>query len=195
MKATEARAREHIEAGRFTEATTVLEGAALRYGHEAVHRLLLAWCLYKTERPEGARERAVEAAPEDPDAHWVPATMPGSTSTAKAALPRLCGRPSGSRRTAAPIACGSPGSGSRNGTPPGPVDWSRRRSTRRPTIRGCDTRPAASSTTIRVIVLGPIRDRPASRSQRPATLDRPRPRRPPGEPHHRLTRAASRTAR
>ncbi|MCH7231032.1 tetratricopeptide repeat protein [Glycomyces sp. L485] len=78
MNAVEARAREYIDAGRFEEAAAVLERAAERYGVESVPRLPLAWSLYKAGRAERAREwamRAVEAEPENPDAHWVHANV------------------------------------------------------------------------------------------------------------------------
>ncbi|WP_169732000.1 tetratricopeptide repeat protein [Glycomyces arizonensis] len=74
MHVVEARAREHVEAGRFGEAAVVMEEAVERYGPGTVPPLLLAWVLVKAGRPDAARDwalRAVEDEPENPDAHWV----------------------------------------------------------------------------------------------------------------------------
>lgn len=74
MHVVEARAREHVEAGRFGEAAAVMEDAVERYGPGTVPPLLLAWVLVKAGRPDAAHDRAlraVEDEPENPDAHWV----------------------------------------------------------------------------------------------------------------------------
>lgn len=77
MNVVEARAREHVEAGRFDEASVVMEQAVERYGADTVPPLLIAWVCNKAERSEAAREwalRAIEEEPENSDAHWMLAT-------------------------------------------------------------------------------------------------------------------------
>ncbi|WP_081687580.1 tetratricopeptide repeat protein [Glycomyces tenuis] len=78
VNAVEARACEHIDAGRFDEAAAVLVQAVERYGPATVPQLLLAWTLNRAGRHSDAHEwavRAVEAEPENADAHWVLANV------------------------------------------------------------------------------------------------------------------------
>jgi tetratricopeptide (TPR) repeat protein len=72
--AVEGRAREFIDEDRYDEAAAVLEQGLERYGAESVSRLLFAWCLHLAGRQEAALEwagQAVEAEPENADAHWL----------------------------------------------------------------------------------------------------------------------------
>ncbi|HLU28973.1 MAG TPA: tetratricopeptide repeat protein [Glycomyces sp.] len=72
--AVESRTRELVESGRFAEAAEVLEEAVDQYGSGTVPPVVLAWTLFRAERPADARRwalRAIEAEPEKADAHRV----------------------------------------------------------------------------------------------------------------------------